>query len=149
MPTCASSATSAARPAWSLSTRLSRQRIDAFQLVAGQNPDTEIHWPPRAAELARSLVPGSELAGRHLLQPRPSRCLLPEPNAVGPRVRFGYQIEELGPDSQFPINRAQNTFRWGALWSKQAAGGRHSITFGGDLWRFQLNGIETNNQRGR
>ena len=74
---------------------------------------------------------------------------MPEPNAVGPRVRFGYQIEELGPESQFPIDRAQNTFGYGAVCSRQSAGGRHSLTFGGDLFRYQLNGIETNNQRGQ
>jgi hypothetical protein len=72
--------------------------------------------------------------------------LLPEPNAVGPRVRFGFQIEELGPDSQFPINRAQNNFRYGAQMAQRR--GKHELTWGGDLTRFQLNGIETNNQRG-
>jgi hypothetical protein len=72
--------------------------------------------------------------------------LLPEPNAVGPRVRLGFQIEELGPDSQFPINRAQNSFRYGAQVAHQR--GKHALVFGGDFTRFQLNGIETNNQRG-
>ena len=44
----------------------------------------------------------------------PGRLLTPEPNAVGPRVRFGFQIEELGPDSHFPTNRTLNSFRYGA-----------------------------------
>jgi hypothetical protein len=125
---------------------LTRQRIDAFQLVAGQNPDTEIHSHRSRLSWRRNLGAGSELLAGFSFN-RAKSVLLPEPNAVGPRVRMGYQIEELGPDSQFPINRAQNSFRWGAVWSKQAAGGRHQITAGGDWARYQLNGIETNNQR--
>jgi len=125
---------------------LNRQRIDAFQLVAGQNPDTEIHGHRSRLSWRRNLGAGSELLTGFSFN-RTKSVLLPEPNAVGPRVRMGYQIEELGPDSHFPIDRAQNSFRWGALWSRQAAGGRHQITAGGDWWRFQLNGVETNNQR--
>jgi hypothetical protein len=125
---------------------LNRQRIDAFQLVAGQNPDTEIHGHRSRLSWRRNLGAGSELLAGFAFN-RSKSVLLPEPNAVGPRVRMGYQFEELGPDSQFPINRAQNTFRWGALYSKQAAGGRHQITAGGSWSRLQLNGIETNNQR--
>lgn len=129
-----------------LSHALTRQRIDAFQLVAGQNPDTEIHTHRSRATWRQSLSPGSELvlgAGFN----RTRSLLTSEPNAVGPRVRIGYQIEELGPDSQFPINRALNSYRCGALWTRQAGQGRHALTAGGDLTRLHLNGIETNNQR--
>jgi hypothetical protein len=126
-----------------LSHALNRQRIDAFQLVAGQNPDTEIHGHRTRLAWRRNLGPGSELLAGFSFN-RARSVLLPEPNAVGPRVRMGYQIEELGPDSQFPINRAQNSFRWGAVWSKQ---GRHQLTAGLAWARYQLNGIETNNQR--
>ncbi|MBI4873745.1 MAG: TonB-dependent receptor [Acidobacteria bacterium] len=129
-----------------ISETLNRQRIDAFQLVAGQNPDTELHSHRARLSWRRELGAGSELLAGFGFN-RTRSVLLPEPNAVGPRVRMGYQFEELGPDSQFPINRAHNTFRWGALWSQQAAGGRHQWTLGGDFSRFRLNGIETNNQR--
>ncbi|HNX05215.1 MAG TPA: methionine synthase, partial [Opitutales bacterium] len=74
--------------------------------------------------------------------------LRPEPNAVGPRVRLGYQFDELGPDSMFPIDRAQNSYRAGLLVTHQNAASRHALTFGGEFARFQLNGIETSNQRG-
>jgi hypothetical protein len=124
-----------------------RQRVDAFQFVAGQNPDNEIHG-------ARS-----GLTYRHTYSPRTSvvlgfqfnrskSVLMPESNAVGPRVRIGFQIEELGPDSMFPIDRAQNSFRWGAIASTLRGGGKHALSFGGDLLRYQLNGVESNNQRG-
>jgi len=126
---------------------LSRQRIDAFQLVAGQNPDTEIHAPRTDFTYHYTFSPATELAfGAGFRRIR--SVLLPEPNAVGPRVRIGFQIQELGPDSEFPVNRARNTFHWGALLNRQAVGGRHSLSLGGDVWRLQLNGIETNNQRG-
>jgi hypothetical protein len=128
-----------------LSHTLSRQRIQAFQLVAGQNPDTEIHAHRSRATWRYDFSSATD-ASFGMGFNRVMSDLRSEPNAVGPRVRTGYQVEELGPDSQFPIHRAQNTFRWGAL-----AGHRrdsHTFTFGGDVTRLQLNGIETNNIRG-
>lgn len=126
---------------------LSRQRIRAFQFVAGQNPDTEIHTHRSQLTWRASLGPRADLAAGFAFQ-RVRSALLPEPNAVGPRVRIGFQIEELGPDSHFPIDRAENTFRWGFLAGHRPVSGAHTIMAGADLTRFQLNGIETNNQRG-
>jgi hypothetical protein len=129
----------------SLTYGITRSRTSAFQLVAGQNPDTDIHshrarvtWR-KSLSAATTVVLGAGFA-------RTRSVLLPEPNAVGPRVRLGFQIEELGPDSQFPINRAQNSFRYGAQVAQQR--GSHALTWGADITRYQLNGIETNNQRG-
>ncbi len=124
---------------------LSRQSISAFQLVAGQNPDSGMHTLRSRAQWRRTLSPSTELSlSASFLRNR--TALVPEPNAIGPRIRFGFQFEELGPDSQYPIDRAQNTFRYGAGVTRTA--GRHQYAFGGDLFRYQLNGIETNNQRG-
>jgi len=131
----------------SLLQAISRQRVSAFQLVAGQNPDTEIHAHRSRLTWRREISPGAELALGFSFG-RVKSVLLPEPRAVGPRVRLGFQIEELGPDSMFPIDRAQNSYRWGGLMRKAASGGRHTLSFGGDLARSQLNGIESNNQRG-
>lgn len=130
-----------------LSHSLSRQHVEAFQLVAGQNPNTEIHSHRSRLSYLHAVSAATELALGFEFN-RVRSALVPEPNAVGPRVRMGFQIEELGPDSEFPIDRAQNTFRWGALLRRQAGGGRHELTLGGDVSRLQLNGIETNNQRG-
>ena len=124
-----------------------RQAQEAFELVAGQNPDTEIHTHRAKLSYDLPLSPATNLSLGFGFE-RTKSLLLPEPNAVGPRVRFGYQIEELGPDSQFPIDRAQNAFRWGGLWSHLASGGAHALTAGGEIARYQLNGIESNNQRG-
>lgn len=124
-----------------------RQRTDAFQLVAGQNPDTEIHSHRARLTYRHTISPATELAAGVTFN-RVKSVLRPEPNAVGPRARLGYQFEEVGPDSMFPIDRAQNSYRSGLLLSHQRPGGRHTITFGGEFARFQLNGIETANQRG-
>ncbi|HUQ91622.1 MAG TPA: TonB-dependent receptor [Bryobacteraceae bacterium] len=130
-----------------LSHALGRQRVSAFQLVAGQNPDMEIHNQRSRLTFQYSPAPSTDLSfGIGFTRVR--SLLKPEPNAVGPRVRMGFQIEELGPDSHFPIDRAQNTFRWGFVGAHRLDGGRHALTFGGDVSRFQLNGSESNDSRG-
>lgn len=122
-----------------------RQHTSAFQLVAGQHPDTDIHAHRAKFTYLKTLSPSTELLFGAGFQ-RTKSLLVSEPNAVGPRIRFGYQFEELGPDSQFPIDRAQNSFRYGAQMARLT--GSHSFTFGGDWTRYQLNGVESNNQRG-
>jgi hypothetical protein len=123
-----------------------RQRVDAFQLVAGQNPDNELH-PHRGQAGWRGRLGGGLDAAVGVTFQRTKTVLVPEPNAVPMRVRIGYQIEELGPDSEFPVDRATNSYRYGAVLSRRV-GAAHELTFGGDLLRFQLNGIETSSTRG-
>ena len=129
----------------SASYTLTRQRTDAFQLVAGQNPDTDIHSNRLRLALRTALSPTTELVIAGAFG-RTRSVLTPEPNAVGPRVRFGFQIEELGPESHFPTNRTLNSYRYGSQMSHVR--GAHSFFWGGDVTRYQLNGVETNNQRG-
>jgi len=124
-----------------------RKRIDAFQLVAGQNPDTEIHSNLLRLSHQTSFSPEAILVAGFDFN-RTRSVLKPEPNAVGPRVRVGYQIQDLGPDSEFPVDRALNQYTWSALASKQLAGGRHVLKFGGGLTRVQLNSSETIDSRG-
>ena len=121
---------------------VNHQNIDAFQLVAGQNPDTDLKTQTARTTLVRG---GLQLTAQFQ---RTDSLLVSEPNAVGPRVRFGYQIEELGPESGFPVDRAQNTFRYGFGYTKALGGGRHQLLAGGDYQRLQLNGIEATNIRG-
>jgi hypothetical protein len=136
-----------ARGRLSLSHAISRQTVHAFQLVAGQNPDTEIHGHRARATYRREFSSNSD-AAFGVGFTRGKSNLRPEPNAVGPRVRMGFQIEELGPDSEYPIDRATNTYRAGFVARKAVAGGNHILTWGGDVYRYQLNGSETVNQRG-
>jgi hypothetical protein len=129
-----------------LSHSLGRQRIDAFQFVAGQNPDTELHSHDSRLGWTLDLSPVTVLQASFRFQTTRS-VLKPEPDAVGPRVRFGFQIEELGPESRFPIDRKESTLTGGGLLSR-GLGTRHRIVVGGDLSRDRLNSFESNDVRG-
>ena len=131
----------------SASHQLTRQRVDAFQLVAGQNPDNDIHTHRSQLTWRNGPSAATEVALGFTFS-RNKTLLVAEPNAMPSRLRMGFQIEELGPDSEFPVNRAANSFRYGAVASRRFAEGRHQLTWGGDLTRFQLNGIETLSTRG-
>ncbi|MEO8052147.1 MAG: TonB-dependent receptor [Acidobacteriota bacterium] len=135
------------RGALSLLHTLSRQDLHAFQIVAGENPDTRIHAQEARATYRYIFSPSTELSlGASYYRTRSD--LHAEPNAVGPHVRIARQIESLGPSEQYPLNRAENTFRYGAVGYHQFSGSRHRLTFGGDIYRYQLNGFEQNNSRG-
>ncbi|MCP5116730.1 MAG: TonB-dependent receptor, partial [bacterium] len=131
----------------SLSYNSSRMTEHAFQLVAGMNPDTEIH--SHRARIGYTLAPDAlteiSIGGGF---DRNRSVLIPEPNAVGERVRFGFQIQELGPDAEFPVDRVLNIFRGGAHVSRRFSGGRHTLSFGGEAFRTQLNSFETRDVRG-
>lgn len=127
--------------------RVSRQRVDAFQFVAGQNPDTEIHGHQGRLTHRWTLSDTSQLELGMRIQ-RTKSVLQLEPHAVGPMIRVGYQIQELGPDSEFPVNRALNNFTWGGLYSRLSSSGKHNLKMGGHLTRVQLNSFESNDTRG-
>jgi hypothetical protein len=121
------------------------QQVDAFQLVAGQNPDTttrhhagQITWTRTAS--AATLLQGS------LLFDRVTSLLAPEPNAVGPQVNFSNVFTTLGPSSSIPIDRVQNRFRYAGAVRQQR--GAHNWYAGADLSRRQLNGTEVSSHRG-
>jgi len=124
-----------------------RNTIKAFQLVAGQNPDTSIHSQRSRVAYRITQSPSTEYSfGINFTRLRSD--LHADPTAVGPRVRTSNALESLGPQGQYPLNRAENTFRYGALGYHGFPGGRHRLTFGGDLARYQLNGIDQKDIRG-
>lgn len=125
----------------------SRQNIHAFQLVAGQNPDTMIHAQRARVAYRITQSPNTEYSfGANFSRLRSD--LHADPTAVGPRVRSSNTFESLGPQGQYPLNRIENTFRYGMLGYHRFAGGRHRITFGGDISRNQLNGFDQKDVRG-
>ncbi len=124
---------------------IDRSRTLAFQLVAGQNPDTTIHSQRSRLAWIKTFSASTEMQAAGSFN-RIRSLLVSPPGAAGPRVRFGYQIEELGPDSMFPVDRATNTYRGGLAFSHIS--GRRQLFWGGDYTRFQLNGIESGNLRG-
>ncbi len=121
------------------------QTVDAFQLLAGQNPDTTTR--AHTARLTWSRVWNAATIGNLSAGfDRVVSRIVPEPNAIGPSVDFGGAIEALGPSSYIPIFRTQNRFRYSAdLLQKR---GDHTWTAGLELARRQINGSETSSHRG-
>src|SRR5205823_3642386 len=121
------------------------QTVDAFELLAGQNPDTttkshsgRLTWE-RVWSAATSINLSAGFDRIHSL-------LVPESHAVGPNVQIGSVISDLGPGSTLPIDRIQNRFRYGVL--ERAARGDHVWTFGAEFARLQFNGSESSSNRG-
>jgi hypothetical protein len=121
------------------------QRVNAFELLAGQNPDARtaahtarITW--NRAWAAHTILDAS--AGFDRIR----SVIVPEPNAVGPSVSFGNVISDLGPGNGIPIDRTQNMFRYGA--QIRQVRGRHAWTAGAGLLRRQVNGVESSSERG-
>jgi hypothetical protein len=116
------------------------QTVDAFQLIAGQNPDTTTRSHRARLTWNRG--------GRLLLTSsfdRIGSLLVPEPNAVGPMISTA-GLTTLGPLGAIPIDRAQNSYRQEAQYT--ATYGRHTLNLGGGLTRRQFNGQETDSHRG-
>lgn len=121
------------------------QFVSAFQLVAGQNPDTTTRAHTATLSYTRT-VSATTIAQASAAFDRIGSLLVPEPNAVGPQVNFSNIFATLGPGSSIPIDRAQNRFRYGASLSQ--ARGTHNWYAGGELARRQVNGYEASSQRG-
>ena len=121
------------------------QSVDAFQLVRGQNPDTEIKnhrprvtwtrtWSPRTVS---NLSAGFDRVGS---------LLIPEPNNFGPTVGVSNAIAGQGPSPLIPVDRALNKFRFAGQVNRQFGG--HSVKLGFHVSRVQLNGVEQQAIRG-
>jgi hypothetical protein len=120
------------------------QSVNAFQLVAGQNPDT--HTKSHRARITWSRVWSPTVTTNFSAGfDRIGSLLVPEPNAVGPTVSIS-GLTTLGPAAIIPINRAQNLYSYEGQWSK--AGARHNWTAGFTIIRRQFNGTETDAHRG-
>jgi hypothetical protein len=121
------------------------QRVDAFQFVAGQNPDT--NTKNHSARLTWQRAFSAATVGEFSLGfDRVHSLLAPEPNAVGPQVQIGTAFTTLGPGAGIPIDRVWNRYRSAA--AIRQTRGRHRLHFGGELTRFQSNGREASSNRG-
>jgi hypothetical protein len=120
------------------------QKVDAFQLVAGQNPDADIK-SHRATMTWNRQWSASTLTDVSMGFDRLRTLLVPEENSVGTYVSIG-GLTALGPAGSIPINRALNSFRYGAR--LQQARGKHLWRAGAEALRRQLNGLETDVHRG-
>lgn len=120
------------------------QHVNAFELVAGQNPDTDTRNHRARVTWSREWS-ASTLTDFSAGFDRIGSLLVPEPNAVGPMVSIS-GLETLGPQAIIPIDRAQNLFRYAG--QLRRASGSHHWTAGFDLLRRRLNGTETDAHRG-
>ena len=120
------------------------QNVDAFQLVVGQNPDTDTKSHAARITWSRALSPETVVQLSTGLD-RLGSLLLPAKGALGP-IMIGRALSNLGPFPIIPIDRAQNRFRQAG--TLRHARGKHEITAGFALTRLQYNGEEADGGRG-
>ncbi len=118
--------------------------VDSFQFVAGQNPNTALRSHRAQLSWEQPLYGGVLSMGAWF--DRLHSLLTAEPNAFANRVRSGHSLDDLGPSSEFPIDRVRNVYR-SAVQLALPRGG-HRWVMGADWSRFQLNGREALNSRG-
>ena len=117
------------------------QKVIAFQLIKGQNPDTTTRSHRARLGWNRALS-AATVVDASIGFDRVGVLIVPENNAVGPSVFVG-GLTTIQQPTQIPINRAQNDYRVGAR--LRSLRGRHTLTVGGDLLRRQLNGYDSDN----
>ncbi len=121
------------------------QKVDAFQLVGGQNPDTTTKNHAAVVGWNRNWS-AATTTDVTVAFDRVGSLLVPEESSVGPLVLTGFVIEFLGPSSNIPIDRALNQFTYSA--GAQHLRGNHALSFGAELMRRQVNGFEAESHRG-
>ena len=121
------------------------QVVDAFQLVAGQNPDTTTKAHSTRLTWSREWTPAT-VTNFSLGFDRVGSLLVAEPNAVGPLVLTSFAVEMLGPVDIVPIDRAENRYRYAG--QALHARGRHAWAAGFEAARRQLNGRQVDAHRG-
>ena len=116
------------------------QKVNAFQLVSGQNPDTTTrsHDSRITWNRAWSAVTVSDVSvGFNRL----TSLIVPDESNFGPMIYTSRILETLGGSSSIPIDRAQNRFRYASR--VRHTRGRHLLTAGFDVFRKQVNGVES------
>jgi hypothetical protein len=133
-----------ARDTLGLQYQYTSQAVKAFQLIAGQNPntDTKSHLARLTWTRQWSANTISYLSASY---DRTSTLLTPDESAVGPFVLVT-SLSFLGPDGSVPIDRAQNQIRYAG--QVRRTSGSHTMTTGFAVLRRQINGLESNSQRG-
>ena len=129
----------------SLGYSFKKQKVDAFQLVSGQNPntttrshDSRITW-----NRAWSAATTSDVS---LGFNRVTSLLIPDETNFGPEIYTSLILEGLNNSLSIPIDRAQNRFRYAAR--VRHVRGRHRLTTGFDVFRKQMNGVESSSHLG-
>ena len=117
------------------------QTVEAFQLVAGQNPDTRTKSHDARLTWTRTWSPATSTEFSTGFR-RVGSLLVADQAWSGPLISAGSVVSRLGPGLSIPINRARNrTLSAGRL---RHIRGDHQWTAGFELGRQQVNGFESN-----
>ncbi|MCC6540221.1 MAG: hypothetical protein IT162_21920 [Bryobacterales bacterium] len=119
------------------------QKVIAFQLVRGMNPDTTTKSHRARLGWTRT-VSATTTADFTAGFDRARVLIVPENNAVGPSIFVG-GLATIQQPTQIPIDRAGNDYRGAAR--VRTVRGRHTFTLGGEAMRRQLNGYDSDNHQ--
>ncbi len=119
------------------------QKVIAFQLVRGMNPNTTTKSHRARLGWTRS-VSAATTAEFTVGFDRARVLIVPENNAVGPSIFIG-GLATIQQATQIPIDRAGNDYRGAAR--LRTLRGRHTFTFGAEAMRRQLNGFDSDNHQ--
>ena len=133
---------------------------DPFELVAGQNPQTDLRNQRIRLGLTHSFSPSAvgqfgfdfDRAAADLSLTQRYRSLFLGPGlealeAFVPDVDFqGDSLQDIGPGAEFPRRRAQNRFALYASVTKITS--RHSLKAGWGVARVQVNDLQSDHSRG-
>ncbi len=133
-----------AKDSLALQYQFTSQNVDAFQFIAGQNPNTDTK--SHTARIGWTRGWDAKTVSNALISyERVSSLLEPEKNAVGPFILIA-GLSFLGPDGTIPIDRVQNQIR--SAFQLRRTEGKHNLTAGATMIRRQVNSSETDVHRG-
>lgn len=121
------------------------QGVEAFQLISGQNPNSQTRNHDARTTWTRTWSPRTESAVTVSFD-RVGSVLSPHESAFGETVMAGGNYDDLGPATNIPIDRTVNRYRTAASLSRTLS--RHTWTYGADVWRREIIGAESNSNRG-
>jgi len=121
------------------------QKVVAFQLLQGQNPDTTTRSHRAGLTWTREVSPRTVFTAGFRFD-RTGSVLVPEKNNIGPQIFASNVLSQINPNNAIPIDRAQNQFRTAAQVRRVA--GSHTFTAGFELMRRQMNGRESDAHTG-
>ena len=134
---------------------LSDYAEDPFQLVVGQNPQTNLRNQSAHSSITKTFSPKTIFQAGFYYD-RPTALLEPTKRfqdlfaPVGitnvPDVDLSSDASGIGPGSKFPRHRVQNRFQIHSDLSHSV--GKHTFRFGGSTTRVQLNDLQSDNNRG-
>ena len=118
---------------------LKGQKVDAFQLVKGQNPNTTTRSHESRMTWNRMWSPATT-SNLSVGFNRVSSVLAEDETSIGPLIFTAMQLQTIGNPS-FPFDRAFNRFHYEGL--VRHVRGRHTLTAGAGIVRGQVNGVES------